>query len=178
MEKREKLEIDIELKDLFFEFLRKWRLIVCCALIGGIVLGAVAFAADVKRANTPVVPNVEVEVEEDVTAELNIDELEEVISAVQLKAQIDAKSQYISKSILMQINPFSTDKVILEYKISGADAQTALNSYQIWIENGGFLNEDVADEEKIYIGELVTADASGETFMVQVLHQDAEACAA
>ena len=92
MEKREKLEIDIELKDLFFEFLRKWRLIVCCALIGGIVLGAVAFAADVKRANTPVVPNVEVEVEEDVTAELNIDELEEVISAVQLKAQIDAKS--------------------------------------------------------------------------------------
>ena len=178
MEKREKLEIDIELKDLFFEFLRKWRLIVCCALIGGIVLGAVAFAADVKRANTPVVPNVEVEVEEDVTAELNIDELEEVISAVQLKAQIDAKSQYISQSILMQINPFSTDKVILEYKISGADAQTALNSYQIWIENGGFLNEDVADEEKIYIGELVTADASGETFMVQVLHQDAEACAA
>lgn len=176
MEKKQKLEIDIELKDLFWEFLRKWRIIVCSMLVGGILLGALAYIADYKNASVAIIPSVEMEkTVEDVIAELNIDELEEVIAAVQLKAQIDGKSQYISESILMAMNAFAEDRVVLEYSVSGDSAATALSYYQSWIKNAGYLGE----EKNVYISELVTAvgDSEINTLTVQILHENATACA-
>ena len=175
MEKKQKLEIDIELKDLFWEFIRKWRVIVCCMLVGGILLGAVAYITDYKNASIVIIPSIQVEkTAEEVIAELNIDELEEVIAAVQLKAQIDGKSQYISESILMSINAFEENRVVLEYDISGDDAEAALSYYQSWIENAGYLGE----EKDVYVSELVTAVSNREikTLTVQVLHESEKAC--
>lgn len=178
MEKKQKLEIDIELKDLFWEVIRNWRIIICCMLVGGILLGAVSYVQSYKAANATVAtPTVTAKTPEEVMAELNIDELERVISAVQLKAQIDAKSQYISESVLMQINPFEKNSVSLEYIFDGAEALRAMESYANWIENGEFLADSDA-EDAMYKSELVSVSTNMEAgvLFVTITHVDEASC--
>ncbi|MBR2403918.1 MAG: hypothetical protein IKB01_14370 [Lachnospiraceae bacterium] len=174
MEKREKLEIDIELKDLLWEFLRKWRIVVCCMLVAGVILGVMAYISDYKAAKAASVPKEPVVL---LTAEmaverLNIDELELVIAANQLKAQVDAKSKYISESTLMKINPFAEDRVSLEYLVLGENKTTAIHRYVAYIENGVLLEEDM------YVNELISVSMDEENLIinVQILHTDAESC--
>ncbi len=177
MLKKQKLEIDIELKDLFWEVLRKWRIVVCSMLIGGILLGALSYVDSYRAANAQPTVLLPAKTAEEVMEELNIDELEKVLSAVQLKAQIDAKSQYISESLLMQINPFAKNSISLEYIVDGADALRAIESYTNWIEQGGFL-ENANQEDAVYVNELVTAtsDEAAGMISVQITHVDAVSC--
>ena len=50
-----KREIDIELKDVCFEFLRRWRLLLLSVLVFAIAFGAIQYRKDYIKANTPVV---------------------------------------------------------------------------------------------------------------------------
>ena len=178
MEKKQKLEIDIEMKDLFWEVLRKWRVVLCCMLVGGILLGTFSYVESYKAANAQPTVIPPAKTAEEVMEELNIDELEKVISAVQLKAQIDAKSQYISESILMQINPFAKDSVIIEYVVDGTDAVRALKSYENWITQGGVV-ENVDAEDSVYVNELISVvcNESTSVLSIQIVHVDKEECA-
>ena len=173
MERREKLEIDIELKDLVFEFLRKWRLIVCCALIGGLVLGAISFTNSYKHVNTPSAPIVEETTPsaQEVIDSLTIDELPDVVAAVELKAQIDDKTAYLKDSFLMKIDPFHENRISLEYLIVTDDIATAVSSYENLIANTNF-------EEGVYANELVSVNANNDSnvVVVEVIHVDAEQC--
>lgn len=174
MEKREKLEIDIDIKDLFWEFLRGWRVIVCCALIGGILLGSMSFVSSYKKVNTPVVPNETVTVPptaQEIIDNLTIDELPDVVAAVELKAQIDDKTEYIKESVLMQIDPFMVERIALEYYISGEDVTTIKSSLKNLVANGVF-------NEEMYTNELISVvSEDGNTVVVEVMHLDAELCA-
>lgn len=177
MEKKQKLEIDIELKDLFWEVIRNWRVVVCCMLIGGILLGAFSYVQSYNAANAEPIVIVPAKTAEEVMDELNIDELEEVIAAVQLKAQIDAKSQYISESVLMQINPFAKNSVSLEYIVDGVDALRALESYENWITQGNFLAETEV-EDAMYLSELVSVRCNAEAgvLLISVTQVEQESC--
>jgi len=177
MEKREKLEIDIDIKDLFWEFLRKWRIIVCCMLAGGIIMGAVAYVSDYKAANTPVAPVVNISTIE-ILEGLSEDEWAAIIAADALNTQIIKKSEYLAESVLMNIDSFSENRVVLEYALSG-DVSAAMDSYKSWIWSGGFsdgMDYGIAPE---YLNELVTITGSelNGVITVQILQADAESCA-
>jgi len=176
MEKREKLEIDIDVKDLIWEFLRGWRVIVCCALIGSILMGAMSFAASYKKVNTPVVPNEVVTVNptaQEVIDALTIDELPDVVAAVELKAQIDDKTEYLNSSTLMKVDPFLENRISLEYFVRGEDLATAKSSFANLVTNGMF-------GEELYTNELISfaSDAESGMVVVEIIHVDAESCKA
>ena len=144
MEKKQNLEIDIELKDLIMEFFRCWKLIVCCALVGGILLGVVSYVNSYKAVNTPAPPVVESAPEptgQEIIDALTIDELPDVVAAVELKAQIDDKTAYLKDSILMKIDPFQVNRVSLEYLISAENVLSVADRYgpqpyQQWRRSG------------------------------------------
>lgn len=174
----EKLEIDIDIKDLFWEFLRKWRIIVICMLAGGLLLGISAYISDYKAAKTPVTPVIQQSTRE-ILESISEDEWATVFAADELNTQIIEKSQYLANSIRMEINPFSENRVILEYAVSGDMASAAMLSYESW----NFMATGKADqnsgENQEYVNELITVECNEEAglMMVQILHTDAESCA-
>ena len=171
MQDKKKLEIDIELKDLFWEILKNWRIMLCCMLAGGIMMGALSYLQSYQAAHAKQTVLPPAKTAEEVMEELNIDEYERVIAAVQLKAQIDAKSQYIKESTLMQINPFAKDTVLLEYLVEGEDILRALESYQNFIEQGDFLEENERDLVEI------TCEKDAHMLVIRMTEKDAAACA-
>lgn len=173
----EKLEIDIDIKDLFWEFLRKWRIIVICMLAGGLLLGISAYISDYKAAKTPATPIIQQSTLE-VLESLSEDEWAAVIAADELNTQIIEKSQYLANSIRMAINPFSENRVILEYAVSGDMASAAMLCYESWI----FMDVDKAEqnsgEKPEYVNELITVECNEEAGLmtVQILQKDTEGC--
>lgn len=173
----EKLEIDIDIKDLFWEFLRKWRLIVICMLVGGLLLGISAYISDYKAAKTPATPIIQQSTRE-ILESISEDEWATVIAADELNTQIVEKSQYLANSILMEINPFSENRVILEYTVSGDMASAAMLSYESWSFMDAGKAEQNSEEKPEYMNELITVECNEEAglMMVQILQKDAESC--
>lgn len=177
-----KKEIDIELKDVCFEFLRRWRLILLSALIFAIAFGAVQYRKDYIRANTPVVKEETKEPTlEEVYADLNKDEMERVIAAVQLNASIDAKSLYMNESVLMNINPYAENAVLVQYFVIGANAESIADSYKNYVNSGSIIT-DIRENytsqlEDKYLSELITITDEKENnnnFTVKIVYTDAE----
>ncbi len=175
MEKKQKLEIDIELKDLIMEFFRCWKLIVCCALVGGILLGAVSYVNSYKAVNTPAPPVVEsapAPTGQEIIDALTIDELPDVVAAVELKAQIDDKTAYLKDSILMKIDPFQVNRVSLEYLISAENVLSVMDSFENLLANTTF-------SDNAYENELVSVvyEDGADVIHVEIIHVDEKQCA-
>ena len=51
--KENKKEIDLELKDILLEFLRRWKIIVLFSIIFGLIFGAMRYRKDYAAAHTP-----------------------------------------------------------------------------------------------------------------------------
>ena len=109
--KENKKEIDLELKDILLEFLRRWKIIVLFSIIFGLIFGAMRYRKDYAAAHTPA-PEVKNTTLEDAYADLDKDQYERVILAVSLKAAIDSKSLYMNESVLMNITAHAEDAEI------------------------------------------------------------------
>ena len=130
--KTSKFEIDIEIKDMLWTCLHKWRLVVIMAAICGIALAAYQYRTDMNKTDVVVVKKTQEELEK----AMGTQDLDEVTAAVALKRQIDEKSAYMENSALMQINPYEENVVFLQYYVSDA------------LEISGV---DIADIYKAYI---------------------------
>ena len=179
--KENKKEIDLELKDILLEFLRRWKIIVLFSIIFGLVFGAMRYRKDYAAAHTPA-PEVKNTTLEDAYADLDKDQYERVILAVSLKAAIDSKSLYMNESVLMNINAHAEDAVILQYSVEGAEAENIVNSYVNYINSGSIvsdINKEGVHVTEGYLSELIevlpnqTEDAM-KNFTVKVMNSDAE----
>lgn len=130
-------EIDIEIKDILWETVRRWRVIVLLVIIGAIFMGGRQYISDYKTANTPKEQIVQQALEE-ANVELNKTEMETVITAVALSAQIDATCTYMNESILMNMDPYHEYAVTLHYVVEGDRAATIAQSYRDYIQSGAF----------------------------------------
>lgn len=150
-QKLKKFEIDIEIKDMLWEFLRRWRMIIVLALICGIALTAYQYRIDMNKTDVVVVKKTQEELERAMAAQ----DLNEVTAAVALKRQMDEKSAYMEESVLMQINPYEENAVILQYYISAdtTDVVKAANaSYIAFVKNEmSELVSVVTNDSTIYI---------------------------
>ena len=179
--KENKKEIDLELKDILLEFLRRWKIIVLFSIIFGLVFGAMRYRKDYAAAHIPA-PEVKNTTLEDAYADLDKDQYERVILAVSLKAAIDSKSLYMNESVLMNINAHAEDAVILQYSVEGAEAENIVNSYVNYINSGSIvsdINKEGVHVAEGYLSELIevlpnqTEDAM-KNFTVKVMNSDAE----
>ena len=168
MEKKKsaKFDIDIEIKDLLWEFLRRWRLIVVLALVCGIGLMAYQYRIDMNKTDVKTVKKSQEELEK----AMGEQDLDEVSGAVALKNQLDQKSAYMDASILMKINPYAENVVLLQYYISADTeilASDATDAYAAYVEDAYLAQEVQAlgtyEMESVYLTELISmaADMGG-----------------
>lgn len=157
--KLNKFDIDIEIKDLLWEFLRRWRMIVVLALVCGIGLTAYQYRADMNKTDVVTVKKTQEELE----SSMGTQDLDEVTAAVALRRQADEKSAYMEHSQLMKINPYEENAVFLQYYVSAETDNIALdvNDAYIAYADQGSLAKDVADSgtyemEQVYLAELIS----------------------
>lgn len=156
--KTSKFDVDIEIKDLLWEFLRRWRLIVVLALVCGIGLTAYQYRIDMNKTDVVTVKKTQEELEKAMGAQ----DLDEVTAAVALRRQLDEKSAYMETSELMRINPYEENVVIMQYYVktdSEAVATSASEAYIAYVENGYLVQNMIEDGAyklpPAYLAELI-----------------------
>lgn len=154
-----KFDIDIEVKDLLWQFVRSWRVFVCLMLAGGIVLGAYQYRIDKNTTDVVVVKQTQEELEQT----LGTQDLDEVTAAVALKRQLDQKSAYMETSELMRMNPYEENAVFLQYYIQAETentAQSAGSIYTAYIEHSilaqRLMAKELYDADTEYVAELIS----------------------
>lgn len=155
-QKLTKSEIDIEIKDLIWELVRRWRIIVVMALICAIGLTAYQYRSDMNKTDVVVVKKTQEELEK----AMSVQDVSEVTGAVALLNQLEQKSQYMDASTLMRINPYAEDAVLLQYVVEAdATIESALSdAYVAYVEDGYLAQSLVTDDmvEVVYIDELIS----------------------
>lgn len=154
-----KFDIDIEIKDMLWEFMRRWRLIAVLAIVCGVGLGAYQYRADMNKTEVTAVKKTQEELEKSMATQ----DLDEVTGAVALKRQLDQKSAYMEASVLMHINPYEENAVTLQYHVSADEENTASDANDAYIAyvNNEALSQAIAETgnyewEPVYLAELIS----------------------
>ena len=176
------MEIDINIKDLLWECLRGFRVwtgMMVIFMVGSLVLQVVNSMGTTDTA--PVVPSIVKQVTPEEAKEgLGYDEYQEVISVYIVQTDIDNKSIYLEDSILMNINPFAENRVVMRYKVTAnGNEQQIVDAYESYVL-GGDLGTQISTEEEVglkaeYINELISVEKrAADEFVVNVSYNIAE----
>lgn len=186
METQERMEREINLKDLFWSILFGWRQIVCFGLLFAVVLSGVKYLNDTKAYKTAK-NGVSDEQQEIVLPE---EELEKVANARDLQARMEEYQNYLDTSVLMQIDPYKKHTVELQYYVESdyvfnytednqmnyTDAVTAM--YCNYIRSGE-MSRKVIDDADLSItqedfSELLTVEPDGTSIYITIGYPDQE----
>lgn len=185
-QKMKKSEIDIEIKDLLWELVRKWRVIVIMAIICAVGLAAYQYRIDMNKTDVVVVKKTQEELEK----AMSVQDISEVTGAVNLLNQLGEKSAYMDASVLMQINPYEEDAVLLQYVIEAEQAEEVFaKAYHAYIEDG-YLAQTLAGGmglEALYVDELISvvedstdmyvySDTMDESIQMTIENSNADTC--
>lgn len=157
--KMTKFDIDIEIKDIIWELVRKWRIIVALAVICGVALTAYQYRIDMNKTDVVTVKKTQEELE----ASMSAQDLDEVTAAVALRRQVDERSAYMEASELMKINPYEENVVFLQYYVNADSETVSLDANDAYIAyvNQGALATAIAEtgnyeQEQVYLAELIS----------------------
>lgn len=186
METQERMEREINLKDLFWSILFGWRQIVCFGLLFAVVLSGVKYLNDTKAYKTAK-NSVSDEQQEIVLPE---EELEKVANARDLQARMEEYQNYLDTSVLMQIDPYEKHTVELQYYVESdyvfnytednqmnyTDAVTAM--YCNYIRSGE-MSRKVIDDADLSItqedfSELLTVEPDETSIYITIGYPDQE----
>ena len=123
---------DISIIEIMTGLLKRWKLLLCCAVAGALMFMSYGYYKN--RSNT--VTDAQLHPGETLLTEA---EQKEVEYAKALKNIIDEQNAYMEETLLLKINAYQEDRVILQYKINGIDADDAfqfLEQCTSYIENG------------------------------------------
>lgn len=112
MEVKERVDREINLVELFWQFLLSWRQIVCFGIIFAVLLGGLKYVRDIRIYQAS--QNVDIVQQEDSLPE---SEMQQVLEAKNLMARIEEYENYLDSSALMQINLYEKPVVELQYYI-------------------------------------------------------------
>ena len=185
-QKMKKSEIDIEIKDLLWELVRKWRIIVVMAIICAVGLAAYQYRIDRNKTDVVVVKKTQEELEK----AMSVQDISEVTGAVNLLNQLGEKSAYMDASVLMQINPYEEKVVLLQYVIEAEQVEEVLaKAYRAYIEDGYMaqLLAGFRGVEALYVQELISvvddntdmyvySDTMDESIQMELANKEADAC--
>lgn len=159
--KMNKFDIDIEIKDIIWELVRKWRIIIVLAIICGVGLTAYQYRIDMNKTDVVTVKKTQEELE----TSMSIQDLDEVTAAVALRRQADERSAYMEESVLMRINPYEENVVFQQYYVNAVSelvSVDASDAYIAYVEQG-LLAKAIADKgayelEQMYLAELISVE--------------------
>ena len=158
-----KNELDIEIKDLLWEVVRRWRVLVIMAIICGIGLGMYQYRIDSSKTDVVVVTKSKEELEKS----MSVQDVSEVTGAVALLNQLKQKSEYMDQSTLMQMNPYEENAVLLQYIVLSDDKnqESLIAAYQNYLEEG-YLAQKLAGEDALYLAELISVVKDSQSLYV------------
>ena len=153
-------EIEINLVDLLKKLCVQWKQVLACAVVFACLLGGYKYVKDNRAVQTASTA----ELAEGVV--LTDAEQKSVTAAIELAEEIDGIEKYLEESIVMNIDPYHKDRVVLLYSIDDATKQTKqkiIEAYLNFLSSGGAidaLKENDSkkwDMDKSYLSELVSA---------------------
>ena len=177
-------EQEIDLRDLIFAVLRKWRLIVLVAFIFSVFLGGYKYVKELMNQNN-----------EEYVAELKEQYTTDQTKYEQSKkgyesdiesfnASITNQEEYKEKSILLKVDPYNKGTASVDVFVKMSEipensgitvtsvdfADGVVKAYASAIQQGGFL-EDISREmgtELIYLKELITVTTDYDSNMLNI----------
>ena len=155
----ENYEAEIDLKDLFFSILYKWRILVLAAVVGAVVLGGY------KGLNGNQVQNVSEEGYEEKCIQYDKEKIALERTVENLESSIREQNQYIAEAPIMQINPYneavSTAEILIECAgTENREIDNFIKSYKYALSDGEYI-EKLAEKfgtEQRYLKELINVD--------------------
>jgi len=180
MNYKEEYEQEIDLKDLLFAILYKWKLILVVAVVLAVALGGYkGYSTYQKQSNTEVLQEAETRYQAELeTYTAKKEAYDHEISGI--KNDIAEQQEYLSQSALMNLSAYNLGEAKVDLFVSvaqGTAMDSVLKSYKSTLESVQFL-ENVAKQagmEARYLKELVTITVGNNMVSVQVRHKDAEA---
>lgn len=196
-------EKEIKLMDLLIEFLLRWRIILVWMIAGAIIMGGYSYVGSYKEEQAAIAKNKEIkaEIEEEkkkleatedeyaskgnltldyITSKLDAVQKGNVNNVLAYEDYIEARKEYVKKSILMQMDALNIPQVELSFAILSDDLDKSYRIERIYEDMiaGGLYqyiedkNEDFNTEQ---VAELVSITRTtsalfngGDTFEVRV----------
>lgn len=185
MEIQERVEREINLKELFWGLLLGWRQLICYGIIFAVLLCGMRYLLDVRSFRASQSFDIE-KAKEDLERE----ELEKVENAVEIKNQISGYENYQNKSALMQMDPYEKQIIKLEYYVKSdyiinytedslRDYTSEVTSMYCSYLTGGEVLQQIIDEAGLSVsredlGELLTVINQGSTISISISYVDTE----
>ena len=203
MDKKEKEYTNLDqerivtVSDLLKEVVRRWKLVVICAVVFLVLCAGYKYSKDLKAAKAA---NADSGKTATTDVKLTDEEMNAVNNVISVQNNMQEQQEYLDNSVLMQINAYDESKITLQYRITSADKQLSkdlLSAYENYVSNGGLVQDMVtqgADMDLQYLNELISfekdtdkesstdgtstivTDAQAMTFDVVVIHKDQKSC--
>ena len=166
----EDYEQEIDLKDLLFVLLYRWRILLLAAVIGAALLGGYkAVKGNAQNAKQTDLPQTESYQEE-----LDNYEREKLVietSIENLENSMDEQNHYLAEAPLMQINPykeaFSSADILVEISdLRDRGMGSLLKAYEYGLENGDYIQKiaEMKDSQERYVRETIRVSNSLGTY--------------
>lgn len=185
MEKREKMEREINLGEWFWNILLAWRQVISFGILCAVLFGGIKYLRDSKSYRTA-----QNAVAEQGEVELTAEEKEKIEDAKIMMTRIDNYQKYLDTSVLMQINPYEKPVVELQYYVESdytynytkdnqADYTGDLISLYYNYIKSGEMSDKIIDRAGLDISqadfsELCSVSASGKTMVITITWNEEE----
>lgn len=193
----ENQEREISLKELFWKIVLAWKAWLICGVIFAVLFAGLRYVKDMRSYQVAIESlkstkgNTAKDVAETV---LTADEYQEVQDAKSIQQAMDKSRKYLQESVLMNIDPYQEQSLILQYyidsdytwninkDISGDYTSAVTNAYAEYVKSGvvakriqeelGLDVEERYIEELISVEELESAVKTEDILTVQVIYND------
>jgi len=163
----EDYEQEIDLKDLLFVLLYRWRILLLAAVIGAALLGGYkAVKGNAKQMDLPQTESYQEELDNYEREKLAIE-----TSIENLENSMDEQNHYLAEAPLMQINPykeaFSSADILVEISdIRDRGMGSLLKAYEYGLENGDYIQKiaEMKDSQERYVRETIRVSNSLGTY--------------
>lgn len=170
-EELETVDFEIDLADLMFYCLERWRIIMVSMLILAIVLGGYKYRATVKenlsKQQEILLLKEEQEKKEEVEQNIEVkndNEIKEVdtrsIKSYKMEIReceriLQRQEEYIEQSAIMQLDPYHISTGTLSFYMEGGDhVDTLLSAYQVYISDGSLAKNLYSTNPEISVEDL------------------------
>lgn len=134
MEIQDRTEREINLLEIFWNILLRWRQIICFGILFSVLIGGMKNFMDISSYHT--LKNIDLE---EAKSKLEKEELEKIEDAKLIKSRIIEYEKYQQKSALMQIDPYEKHMLELQYYVKS-----------------DYIINYTKDRERDYTGELTS----------------------
>lgn len=184
-------EPEIDLRNLIFYILYKWRLILSSALLFAILLGGFAYVRDTIRLRKGIQPKKLIEYEI-ALAEYQLTQTTHMQNIEEYQKRLEQQQTYMEQSVLMQVDPYKKPTATADIFIKLDEAEWNILPDNINLDptdslirlyTSNFLStidwkpiERLTGKDAIYLKELLSVgtDYNSNTFTVGIVYNDGE----